>query len=165
MNTSPPRMFSLKRTDTSPSSKRDTTTSPSGTLRRAQMACASRWLAEPAKMLQGSNGPRGGCGSDVRCVLQEFTAGQPEASPPAPGAEMAGAGGFEPPYARAKVSCLTAWPRPTNERGFRYGPFHHEVDRGESRWPREQVRGKAGRGKTGGRGRGQPGLRQGPSPA
>src|SRR5690242_20353622 len=32
--------------------------------------------------------------------------------------EMAGAGGFEPPDARSKVSCLTAWPRPTNRTGF-----------------------------------------------
>src|SRR5439155_5462751 len=31
---------------------------------------------------------------------------------------MAGAGGFEPPDARSKVSCLTAWPRPTNRTGF-----------------------------------------------
>src|SRR5206468_6512451 len=32
--------------------------------------------------------------------------------------KMAGAGGFEPPDARSKVSCLTAWPRPTNRTGF-----------------------------------------------
>src|SRR5262245_62399225 len=39
-----------------------------------------------------------------------------------PRQKMAGAGGFEPPNAGAKVPCLTAWPRPTNERGFRHGP-------------------------------------------
>jgi hypothetical protein len=31
---------------------------------------------------------------------------------------LAGAGGFEPPDARSKVSCLTTWPRPTNRTGF-----------------------------------------------
>src|SRR5689334_22164323 len=54
MNTSLPRMFSLKRTDTSPSSKRATSTSPSGTLRRSQIAAARRRLALPAKMRHGS---------------------------------------------------------------------------------------------------------------
>ena len=78
-------------------------------------------------------------------------ANQPGPSPPAP-AELAGAGGFEPPYARAKVSCLTAWPRPTNERGFRCGP-PNEMGRGESCWPRELLRGKAA-GSLPGRGRG-----------
>src|SRR5437868_14912336 len=30
--------------------------------------------------------------------------------------KMVGAGGFEPPYTRSKVLCLTAWPRPSNQR-------------------------------------------------
>ena len=58
--------------------------------------------------------------------------------------EVAGAGGFEPPNARAKVSCLTAWPRPTNERGFRHGPPTDDMERGESCWPRVLHRGNCG---------------------
>src|SRR6516225_4558241 len=54
MNTSLPRMFSLKRTETSPSSKRDTTASPTGTFRRLQIADVSLWLDVPEKMRQGS---------------------------------------------------------------------------------------------------------------
>src|SRR5204863_8903319 len=54
--------------------------------------------------------------------------------PPGPG--MAGAGGFEPPDARSKVSCLTAWPRPTNRTGFRHGPVPLARSRGVGEWPR-----------------------------
>src|SRR5438093_3861504 len=54
MNTSPPRMFSLIRTDTSPSSKRSTSASPSGVLSFSQMALASGRLAFPLKMRHGS---------------------------------------------------------------------------------------------------------------
>ena len=41
-----------------------------------------------------------------------------EPTPQMPRDRLAGAGGFEPPDARSKVSCLTAWPRPTNRTGF-----------------------------------------------
>jgi hypothetical protein len=44
---------------------------------------------------------------------------------------LAGAGGFEPPYARAKVSCLTAWPRPTNRTGF---PSRSALANAKSGW-------------------------------
>src|SRR6516164_7686629 len=141
MNTSLPRMFSLKRTETSPSSKRDTTASPTGTLRRLQIAAVSLWLAVPEKMRLGSTAVPPPKTDDARSRVcraattrahdesattrlhpvfsGHVTAG---ADRPAPASKMAGAGGFEPPYAGAKVSCLTAWPRPTNERGFRHGP-------------------------------------------
>src|SRR5262245_15113889 len=146
MNTSLPRMFSLKRTETSPSSKRVTTASPTGTLRRLQIASVSLWLDVPEKMRQGST-------ADLRCAAGHAlatcaNARRRRARPwtrwnddgmwrsdsrgrihPAP-AKMAGAGGFEPPYAGAKVPCLTAWPRPTNERGFRHGPPSAQVHGG-----------------------------------
>jgi hypothetical protein len=70
-----------------------------------------------------------------------------EATPQLTPARLAGAGGFEPPYARSKVSCLTAWPRPTNRTGFpsRSVPRSREVGV-DGYWPREsQMRRSAGR--------------------
>src|SRR5262245_20723650 len=127
MNTSLPRMFSLKRTETSPSSNRVTATSPSGTRSLSQIACASFMLAFPAKMRTGSKreppwlarASRGrGSPNDQRRSEDR----RREPGSVRPPHRLAGAGGLEPPDARYKVSCLTAWPRPTNERGFRDGP-------------------------------------------
>src|SRR6185369_14305102 len=118
-----------KRTETSPSSKRATSTSPSGTLSLSQIACASLRLAFPAKMRTGSKREppwrtrrhRGASHPLCRREPRGSNAVEP-GSIPLP-QKLAGAGGFEPPDPRSKVSCLTAWPRPTNERGFRHGPF------------------------------------------
>src|SRR5438876_6577169 len=116
MNTSLPRMFSLKRADTSPSSKRETSASPSGTLSLSQIDLASVMLALPAKIRHGSTsgyllkalndrsrGPKPPPQRDdgVRSVhdgRRSWRAGSPHARRTRrPG--MAGAGGFEPPDA------------------------------------------------------------------
>src|SRR5439155_3741671 len=71
--------------------------------------------AFPAKMRQGSMREL----SALRDV-DHHGPGQADSmlrSPPL-AQRMAGAGGFEPPDARSKVSCLTTWPRPTNRTGF-----------------------------------------------
>src|SRR5262249_11972798 len=62
----------------------------------------------------------------------------PERPPARP---MAGAGGFEPPDARSKVSCLTAWPRPTNRTGFPSRSVPRR-GRGDGRGPREETAGE-----------------------
>src|SRR6516164_1027585 len=103
MNTSLPRMFSLKRTETSPSSKRDTTASPTGTFRRLQIADVSLWLDVPEKMRQGSK-------ANLRFAAWAQGAGDGGRRTRLPRRKVAGAGGFEPPNAGAKVPCLTAWP-------------------------------------------------------
>src|SRR5262245_13091120 len=71
-------MFSLKRTETSPSSNRDTIASPTGTLRRLQIAAVSLWLAVPEKMRQGSN-------SDLRLEARAQGQAANGAGPTCPG--------------------------------------------------------------------------------
>src|SRR5207247_5561285 len=76
--------------------------------RAARPLPAGEPLAAPAPPA----GPRGARGS----LAKPASSARPGVFLRAP--KMAGAGGFEPPDARSKVSCLTAWPRPTNRTGF-----------------------------------------------
>src|SRR5437899_10054849 len=56
-------------------------------------------------------------------------------------AELAGAGGFEPPYGGIKIRCLTTWLRPNRYRKAAYKRFcvrppdHSGVDRHDQRPP------------------------------
>src|SRR5262249_38542997 len=127
-------------------------------------------------MRQGSNttsaGVAGRSGDDTRSRRAARPVGVPRTddqetrqqgpSPPAP-AKMAGAGGFEPPYAGAKVPCLTAWPRPTNERGFRHGPPPEEHGGVKAAGPENSRVGKAARRLPGAREQRQPQVGWGPA--
>ena len=129
MNTSLPRMFSLNLTETSPSSKRPTSASPIGVFNLSQIDCAScgwrfprrcdRLQARTPVWFARRTGPAAIAGGVRAHVATTSVAGGEHASDSLLGPrKLAGAGGFEPPDARSKVSCLTTWPRPTNRTGF-----------------------------------------------
>src|SRR5262245_896573 len=151
-NTSLPRMFSLKRTETSPSSKRVTEASPIGTLSFAQIAAASLRLALPAKMRTGSKrGPpmlRASCAAPSDRNDQPGLAAQPWSRGSAPTAQRWL--GREDSNLRIRDPKSRALPLghapPTNGVSATVRPRRPTVagsrGRGDGNWPREEPAGE-----------------------
>src|SRR6266487_1831356 len=133
MNTSPPRMFSLIRTDTSPSSKRSTSASPSGVLSFSQMALASGRLAFPLKMRHGSKSRSPEAMLRARMRRGGHPPGRPDPDQASrPGSGWLGREDSNLQYRDPKSRALPLGHAPPTERDFRHGPPARKRPPGES---------------------------------